>query len=112
MRKLIFICVLITSSISCNSDDEDSMYSQCLQDRIEAVLEDPVQSPKANIQKYIYENEEVFLVNFQNFPDGQSSVMTVDCQTICVIGGIDGPNNDCQNWIAAIFIETVWEDPR
>lgn len=75
-------------------------------------MEMNIQSPKANIEKYLYNNQEVYLVNGQNFPDGQSHVISLDCEDICVLGGLDGSDNDCPNWEDAEFIETIWTDPR
>ncbi|WP_303318471.1 hypothetical protein Q4Q34_03950 [Flavivirga abyssicola] len=108
-RKLVV--VILFCIISCKDDDAIN-YPDCLKPIINVILERRVQSPKANIEKYIYMEEEVFLVNGQNFPDGQSHLITLECNDICVFGGIDGPDNDCPDWQNAEFVRTVWTDPR
>tara|TARA_R110000868_G_scaffold321556_1_gene582561 strand:+ start:1864 stop:2202 length:339 start_codon:yes stop_codon:yes gene_type:complete len=112
MKKIVTILFLVLFT-SCNNDNFDiNDYPECLRPIIETIMERPVQSPKANIEKWLYNGEEVYLVNGQNFPDGQSHVITLNCEDICVLGGIDGPFNDCEDWNSAEFIETIWVDPR
>jgi len=43
-------------------------------------MEMNIQSPKANIEKFQYNNKEVYLVNGQNFPNGQSHVISLNCE--------------------------------
>lgn len=107
------ICCLVVFN-SCNKDDDDNMKNvpECLRPIVEYTLQRSIQSPKANIQKYLYNNQEVYLINVQNFPDGQSFVYDLECKSICFLGGLDGPDNDCPNWDEAEFIETIWTDPR
>jgi hypothetical protein len=111
--KNYWILLFLLLFISCDNDDFDiNDYPECLQPIISAIMERPVQSPKANIEKWSYNEEDVYLVNGQNFPDGQSHVITLSCEEICVLGGIDGPFNDCEDWNTAEYIETIWVDPR
>ena len=80
---------------------------------VDAILTKSVQTPRANIEKWLYKGNEVYAINAQNFPDGESFIITLDCEeTICTIGGFDGPLNDCDEHENAEFIETIWTDPR
>ena len=104
--------MILVFMVSCKNDDDTVNYPECIQPIINVIVERGVQSPKASIEKYLYKGEEVFLVNGQNFPDGQSHLITLGCDDICVLGGIDGSDNDCPDWQDAEFIEAVWIDPR
>ena len=98
---------------SCNSDEEQKEIPDCLKPTVSAILEQSVQNPRANIEKWKYKGKEVYAINAQNFPDGESFIITLDCsETICTIGGFDGPLNDCEDIETAEFIETIWTDPR
>lgn len=109
MRVVIVIFLFL---FSCSNDDNIKEVPECLRPIIVIIQEKPVQSPKASIEKYLYYGQEVYQVNGQNFPDGQSHVIMLNCEDICVLGGIDGSNNDCPEWQNAEFIETIWVDPR
>ena len=112
MRKLIIILFWV-SFVSCGGDDFNiNDYPECLQPIIKTIMDRPIQNPKTDIKKYLYKGQEVYQVNGQNFPDGQSHVITLNCEDICVLGGIDGELNDCEDWNTAEFIETIWTDPR
>ena len=111
MKSEFPILIVTLFFVSC-SDDDSEPIPECLIPITEAIMERDVQSPKADIQLYKYNGEQVYQVNGQNFPDGQSHVITLDCNDICVIGGIDGPQNDCPNYENAEFIRIIWTDPR
>ena len=99
---------------SCNDDDNEPL-PDCLGTIVSVILEQNVQNPRANIELYNYNNNEVYVVNAQNFPDGQSYVITLDCEDICVLGGFDGTDNDCPNWYDndnVYRIKVIWTDPR
>ena len=106
--------LLLSLTASCGGDDFDiNDYPECLQSTIKAIMDKPVQTPRAKIEKWMYLDQEVYVVDAQNFPDGETFVITLNCQeTICALGGFDGPLNDCEDWNTAEFIETIWVDPR
>ena len=113
MKKIAFYFVILIAFNSCNKQNQDPTYPDCIQEHINNFVENnEPQTPKASIDIFNYEGEDVFVINFQNFPDGQSAVITTQCEPICVLGGIDGPLNDCSNWDKAIFVETIWVDNR
>jgi hypothetical protein len=116
MKKFILILSVFLLLISCDDNDDKVVAVEdlgCLQSLVTDFIENSdSQTPKANIEKYSYKGDEVFVVNFQNFPDGQSTIMSLNCETICMIGGIDGDENDCLDWDDAQFIETIWVDNR
>ena len=113
MRKYLILFSFFLSLIACKNDDDGMEIPECLKVTVEAILDKPVQSPKAKIEKWSYEGQEVYLVAAQNFPDGETFIIDTDCQdTICTLGGLDGSDNDCPNWQNAVFIETIWIDSR
>lgn len=110
LLKVLFFCVFV----SC-SKDGSHVYDvpECLKSTVVAIQKKPAQEPRAKIEKWKYEGQEVYFIDAQNFPDGEIFVITLDCQeTICTFGGIDGPDNDCENWENAVYIETIWLDMR
>tara|TARA_B110000908_G_C10178198_1_gene414296 strand:+ start:732 stop:1079 length:348 start_codon:yes stop_codon:yes gene_type:complete len=115
MKKVILYFGLILFFIGCdkNDDSETKNYHECIQTYIDYELENSQpQTPRANIEKYLYNSQEVYVLNLQNFPDGQSSVITIRCEAICSLGGIDGNANDCLDWESAEFIKNIWTDNR
>lgn len=113
---LILSVFILTCISSCdkNSDDELNQYPRCIQTIIDNILELSVQTPRANIEKYIYNGDEVFVINDQNFPDGESAVVSSNCVLICALGGINGePSPECSDFNDnSTLIEVVWTDPR
>jgi len=113
MKKIIFAFFTMFLFISCHNDDDRKEIPECLKVTVDAILSQPVQTPRAKIEKWIYFNEEVYEIIAQNFPDGESFIISIDCErTICTTGGFDGPLNDCEIDENAEFIETIWTDPR
>tara|TARA_R110002072_G_scaffold203525_1_gene361480 strand:- start:93 stop:440 length:348 start_codon:yes stop_codon:yes gene_type:complete len=109
---IIFLIFIYLNSCS-NSDEEQKPIPECLKPTVESILSKPVQNPRADIEKWLYQGQEVYAINAQNFPDGESFIITLDCkETICTIGGFDGPLNDCEKFEPDDFIETIWTDPR
>ena len=113
MKKIIIVVFILFSLIACHNDDNNRKeIPECVKPIVEDILDMEVQSPKASIEKYKYQGREVYQVNAQNFPDGQSFVYELNCEYICPLGGLDGTDNDCENYSAAEFIEIIWTDPR
>jgi hypothetical protein len=113
MKQILTYLCLLLLYFSCNSDDDQNEIPECLKPTVDSILEQSVQSPRAKIELWEYEGQEVYVVDAQNFPDGETFVITTDCQeTICTLGGIDGPDNDCSEWNNATLIKTLWSDSR
>ena len=112
IKKSIILFSILLFSVGC-SDKNDPDIPDCVQTLIDEFVEnsDP-QTPGASVDTYKYENETVYVLNFQNFPDGQSMLISTRCIQKCVLGGIDGPQNDCENWEEAQYLKTIWIDPR
>ena len=111
MKLKLIIGLALVLFLECHNDDK-KVIPECLMPIIEVIQEQPVQSPKATIERWLYQDQEVYVIDAQHFPDGQAFVITTDCESICALGGIDGPANDCPNWEDAEFIETIWVDTR
>jgi len=114
MKYIHIIFTVLILSCDKNNDDELNKYPRCFQAIINQILETPIQTPRANIEKYVYDGNEVFVVNAQNFPDGESAVLTSNCESICSLGGIDGkPSSECSDFYdSSVLIEMVWHDQR
>ena len=100
--------------LSCDkNDDNKADVPKCLQTIIDGILEEPMSNPKRFINSYNYLGEKVFEISPKsNVSEPATNVIDVDCVTICLIGGIDGDQNDCENFENAELIERVWTDPR
>jgi hypothetical protein len=112
--KLFSLILIVTILIGCSSNDDNeiTVEPKCLQTIIENALQFEPTTPRGNVEKYLYQDNEVLLVNVMNFTDGQSAVINSECVAICSLGGIDGDLNDCEDFENAEFIETIWTDPR
>lgn len=115
MKKLtLMICITLFIS-NCEKNDDEITYPTCLQTYINTFLENnPSQrTPRSSIKKYMFNDNIVYLVDFlPNTPDSGTSVISSSCEPICSLGGIDGTQNDCDNWESAKYLETVWTDNR
>lgn len=101
------------SSNSSLSTEIEAIEPECLQDIVKSILEENVSNPKKSISAYTFNGERVFVVTpSSHVSEPATNVMNANCETICLIGGIDGSDNDCENFDDAIFIETIWTDPR
>jgi hypothetical protein len=115
MRNVILIIGIFLFITSCEKSEDDVKYPDCLQTYIDIFLENnpSPRSPRSTIKKYMYDDNEVFLIDFlPNVPDTGASVVSFDCNPICFLGGIDGSQNDCVNWENAQYVETIWTDNR
>ena len=113
MLKSLIGAAVVLLTIGCESNHLNNNYPKCVQSYIDNFLENNnKQTPSASVDKYLYKGDYVYVLNFQNFPDGQSSVISSECEPLCSLGGIDGPQNDCEGFDDAKFISTVWVDNR
>lgn len=113
MRILIsFLAVILLVGCNCDDDNTVTAFPNCLKPEIDTILDAPPQSPRATVELYRYQNENVYVIN-TNFPDDHSYVYDTSCQLICTMGGIGGNQNDtCVDWDSASYIETLWTDIR
>lgn len=116
MKKNLYpLCLLfVIGACSKSNDEEIPTYSDCIKNKIELYLKNPVNNPKTYIKKYIYNKQTVYLIN-TNYPDGASTtVYNENCEIVCASGAtINGVGFDtCIDWDKATFVETVWTDPR
>jgi len=110
--KITLLSVVVLLCISCEkSDDSKVEYPACLQSSIDFILRSAPIIPREKIKKYLYNGEEVFLID-TFISDVPAVVVTWDCVTICEFGGVLGGNTCPDFHENAIFIKTVWTDPR
>ncbi len=104
-----FTLLLVFFIVSCNSDDVD--FPDCLQESIDQARNSNPTTPRATIEKYMFNGQIVYEINLQNgFADGMTSIVDTDCNLVCNVGGIGGLT--CEGFEQAEFIGTVWEDSR
>lgn len=112
LKKIVGVGIALLF-FSCNHNNNKMHYPECIQSYIDNFLENNnKQTPHASIEKYLYKDDYVYVLNFQNFPDGQSSVISSNCEILCSLGGIDGAQNDCEGFNDAKFIGLIWVDKR
>jgi hypothetical protein len=103
--------------IGCSKSDNEIKkisYPECISTKIEGILKTPIQIPRADIKKYTYLGKTVYAVNYVIEDGASTTIYDENCKMICVIGSnIQGtPFDTCVEWSKAIYIETVWTDPR
>lgn len=98
-------------SFQCEDDDDNITFPECLQEYIDIGLNQDPTIPRGTIDKYLFNNQEVYLIDLQKgIADGMAIVVDDHCSEVCLIGGIAG--FVCEGFENAEFITTVWEDPR
>lgn len=118
MKTKILIAITVASLLGCTSDNSinneiEAIEPECLQDIAKSILEEGVSSPKRTISLYNFNGEMVFVITpGSHESEPATNVVNSNCETICLIGGLDGPANDCEGFDSAVFIKTVWIDPR
>ncbi|MDT8414896.1 MAG: hypothetical protein RQ735_05915 [Flavobacteriaceae bacterium] len=118
MKSTLLISIIIALLLGCSSDSTfnseiEAIEPECLQDIAKSILEEDVSIPKRTISLYNFKGEMVFVITpSSHVTEPAINVVNSNCETICLIGGIDGPDNDCEDFESAVFIETVWTDPR
>ena len=86
----------------------------CVQDKIDAITQQPGFNPPATVHRYLYQDNYVYLIT-SNCCDQYNYVYDRDCNVICApSGGITGKGDGrCTNFFQVATDETVvWKDPR
>jgi|GEM_PF-2403501 len=115
MKNLIYLLGVLFLLLSCDRKDEENTYPNCLNDKIESILQKPVQTPKVSLKKYNYKNTVVYaFFDLKNTDGTDMEVYDENCILICAKGTtIDGNDFDsCIDWEDATYVSTVWTDPR
>ena len=116
MKKIIHLASILLILTACNNSEEEITFPECIRTLIigyEKNLNYPISNPRSHIDKYNYKGQIVYLINDQiGWADGAATLVNEKCESICLLGGIDGNQNDCIDWDKATFIETIWTDPR
>jgi hypothetical protein len=86
----------------------------CIQDKIEAIAQQPKYNPPATVYRYLYADKYVYLFS-SDCCDQYNYLYDKDCNVICApTGGITGRgDNNCSNFKQIATDETlIWKDPR
>jgi hypothetical protein len=115
-RKHYYLTIIVLFLTSCSDADssqkqaDEPMSIACLQSYVNSALSLEVQNPKAQITQGTLNGERVFIVETQNFPDGQSFLLNADCSSICTSGGLVGETCDVMEQVDQRLV--IWTDPR
>lgn len=86
----------------------------CIQDKIEAIQQQPKYNPPATVYRYLYGDKYVFLFS-SDCCDQYNYLYDKDCNVICApSGGFTGRgDNKCSNFSQVAKDETlIWKDAR
>jgi hypothetical protein len=86
----------------------------CIQDKIEAIQQQPVFNPPGTVYRYLYEDKYVYLFS-SNCCDQYNYLYDKDCNIICApSGGFTGRGDGrCSNFDQMASDKTlIWKDPR
>ncbi len=118
MKRIILfsaLALLLSTMVGCEKEEKRKKcqkvckYPSCMQRQIDDYLANNIPSSYSPlINKYSCNGKMVYSWEAGN-PDGLSYLITLDCDTIGEMGGIDG-RNTCKCNLE--YIETVWKDNR
>ncbi len=113
--KWLFTAVLfiILQSQSCKKE-KGTRVPPCIQDKIEAIAQQPKYNPPATVYRYLYAGRYVYLFS-SNCCDQYNYLYDKDCNVICApSGGITGRGDGrCSNFKQMATDETlIWRDTR
>ena len=103
----------ILQSQDCNKQRQVKI-PPCIQEKIEAIEEQPKYNPPATVYRYLYNNKDVYLFS-SDCCDQYNYLYDKDCNLICApSGGITGKGDGkCANFKQMARDEQlIWKDPR
>lgn len=86
----------------------------CITRKIEAIKQEPVWNPPAQVDEYLYNGKQVFLFS-SDCCDQYNMLYDTECNIICApSGGITGGGDGkCANFFStAKHMKQIWKDPR
>ena len=114
MKECLAIILLLTlEAHNCNKKSSVSI-PPCIQDKIEAIMQQPRYNPPATVYRYLYTDKYVYFFS-SNCCDQFNYLYDKDCKVICApSGGITGRGDGrCSNFKQMASDETlVWKDTR
>lgn len=92
--------------------ENNVMECESVKTLIQDALEKEPSEPRAYIDKYLYKEQYVFVLEEggEVYPDKLYTIINSKCEVVCYSGGIGG--FICQDFDKAKFIETIWKDNR
>jgi hypothetical protein len=114
MRWLVIILLLIVLQSQSCKRERAIRLPPCVQDKIEALQQQPKYNPPASVYRYLYGNRYVYLFS-SNCCDQYNYLYDKDCNVICApSGGITGRGDGgCSNFKKVATDETlIWKDTR
>lgn len=107
---LMGFIALLLFSMGCQKDFEFEDLPLCIQNELE--LSNYIYCPDANILRYEFQGEQVYIFNFSScIADGDTRVMDETCNEVCTFGGLAGATlcNGEDFYETAINETVVWE---
>lgn len=113
--KILFALTLIVilQSQSCKKEN-GIRIPPCIQEKIEAIQQQPRYNPPATVYRYLYKDEYVYLIS-SNCCDQYNYLYDKNCKMICApTGGFAGKGDgQCPNFKQMASDETlIWKDQR
>ena len=113
MKRILLLTVAagIAGLTSCNKAKVAKGTPDCVKDKITAFDEEITCEDGVKVDKYIFQDEEVYVFDPGNCgADMSSEVIDSDCNTLGYLGGITGNSTiNGENFGNAQFQETIWE---
>jgi len=113
MKWIVGILVLSLKMGNCNKE-RTIRIPPCIQEKIEAIKQQPKYNPPATVYRYLYMGKNVYLFS-SDCCDQYNYLFDKDCNVICApSGGITGRGDGrCSNFKQMASEETlIWKDPR
>lgn len=114
MKWSVVLLLLIALQSQTCTKHSGSKIPACIQDKIEAIQQQPKFNPPATVYRYLFQDKYVYLFS-SNCCDQYNYVYDRDCKVICApSGGIAGQGDGrCSNFNQMASEETlIWKDPR
>ena len=114
MRWLILLITLIPLQKENCSKEKRIRIPACIQDKIDAIQQQPRYNPPATVYRYVYGDRYVYLIS-SDCCDQYNYLYDKDCNLVCApTGGITGKGDGrCSNFKQMASDETlIWKDPR
>ena len=110
---ITIIAIVVLQSQNCNKEKKIRI-PPCIQEKIDAIQQQPKYNPPATVYRYLYGDRHVYLFS-SDCCDQYNYLFDKDCNLICApTGGITGRGDGkCANFKQMASEETlIWKDPR
>jgi len=115
MKSTLFSIIAISflSLSSCSKVEETKERPSCIDNKIEEILNEPVQNPAAQVWKW-EDNVNTYYYITSDCCDQYNYLYNEKCEVVCAPDGgfTGGGDGNCPTFQGTIVQTLVWEDPR